>query len=363
VIAPPPSRSPWQRLYAAAHRRRAARWRTRAERLPVPVWSVGNLHWGGTGKTPVVTAIAGWLHARGVPVAVLSRGYGRRGSGAVVVSTGSGPLVTPARAGDEPWLLADTLPQVPVAVAERRIDAARLLLATLPVAPRLFLLDDGFSHLRLRRDLDLLVLPDEDPFGGGRLLPSGRLREPLASASRAHALVLAGEAATPEHAREVGDALATYGFAGAAFACATSTTMPRPVDSTDDVDRARAVATPKRAIGEDGPTSAAASSSPRRPLLLVTGIARPERVRRAAAAAGVAIADHLAFPDHHAYPPRSLRLIARTAERAGAAGVLTTAKDRVKLAGKLPLPLWELPLHAAPEPAFWSWLAARLPTV
>jgi tetraacyldisaccharide 4'-kinase len=363
VIAPPPSRSPWQRLYAAAHRRRAARWRDRAERLPVPVWSVGNLHWGGTGKTPVVTAIAGWLHARGVPVAVLSRGYGRRGSGAVVVSTGSGPLVPPERAGDEPWLLAETLPEVPVAVAARRIDAARLLLAALPVAPRLFLLDDGFSHLQLQRDLDLLVLPDDDPFGGGRLAPSGRLREPLAAVARAHALLLAGEAATPERAREVGGALVAYGFGGAAFACATSTAKPRPVDSTEDVGRASAAAPPNRPIADGGPASAAASSSPHRPLLLVTGIARPERVRRAAAAAGVAIADHLAFPDHHAYPPRSLRLIARTAERAGAGGVLTTAKDRVKLAGRLGLPLWELPLTAAPEPAFWSWLAARLPTV
>jgi len=348
VIAPPPSRSPWQRLYAAAHRRRAARWRARAERLPVPVWSVGNLHWGGTGKTPVVTAIAGWLHERGVPVAVLSRGYGRRGTGAVVVSTGSGPLVAPERAGDEPWLLSETLPEVPVAVAARRIDAARLLLATLPVAPRLFLLDDGFSHLRLQRDLDLLVLPDDDPFGGGRLGPNGRLREPLAAVARAHALLLAGQAATPERAREVGDALATYGFGGAAFACATSTAKPRRVETATAID---------------------SSPSPKQSLLLVTGIARPERVRRAAAAAGVAVSDHLAFPDHHPYPPRSLRRIARAAARAGATGVLTTAKDRVKLAGRLlgiegeRLPLWELPLTAAPEPAFWSWLAARLPTV
>ena len=304
------------------------------------VWSVGNLHWGGTGKTPVVAAVASWLRQRGVAVAVLSRGYGRRGGGPLVVSTGAGPLVSPERAGDEPWLLAESLPDVPVAVAARRADAARLLLATLPAPPRLFLLDDGFSHLQLHRDLDLVVLPADDPFGGGRLLPSGRLREPLAATARAHALLLTGEAATPEGAREVGTALADYGFAGAAFACPTQAQLPRLMTE--------AVAT---------------VSGPRGPLLLVTGIARPERVRRAAAAAGVAVADHLAFADHHAYPPRSVRLIARAAERAGAAGVLTTAKDRVKLAGKLALPLWELPVVAAPEPAFWSWLASRLPTV
>jgi tetraacyldisaccharide 4'-kinase len=104
-------------------------------------------------------------------------------------------------------------------------------------------------------------------------------------------------------------------------------------------------------------------NGPPGPLLLVTGIARPERMRRAAAAVGMTVTDHLAFADHHDYPPRTVRLIARVAERTGAAGVLTTAKDRVKLAGKLPLPLWELPVAAEPEPAFWSFLAARSPTV
>ena len=140
--------------------------------------------------------------------------------------------------------------------------------------------------------------------------------------------------------------------------------MPRPVHSTEDARGAGAAgiagvlpsAPPECAAG-DGPTRDGDLSLPRQPLLLVTGIARPERVRHAADAAGVVVADHLVFPDHHAYPPRSLRRIAGAAARAGAAGVLTTGKDRVKLAGKLPLPLWELPLTAAPAPAFWSWLA------
>ena len=367
MIAPPPSRSPWQRLYAAAHRRRAARWSLRAERLSVPVWSVGNLHWGGTGKTPVVAAVAAWLRERGVAVAVLSRGYGRRGGGALVVSTGAGPLVPPEGAGDEPWLLAESLPGVPVAVAARRADAARLLLATLPSPPQLFLLDDGFSHLRLRRDLDLLVLPADDPFGGGRLLPSGRLREPLAATARADALLLTGEGATPERAREVGEALAAYGFAGAAFACPMKPRAPRWVPRGQNGAAAtstESLARPATLSAAESPSPAVASIvGPPGPLLLVTGIARPERVRRAAAAAGVTVSDHLAFADHHDYPPRSVRLIAGAAERAGAAGVLTTAKDRVKLAGKLSLPLWELPVVAAPEPAFWSWLLSRLPTV
>src|SRR5207302_965361 len=106
-----------------------------------------------------------------------------------------------------PWLLAEQLPGVAVAVARRRADAGRLLLATLSRRPQLFLLDDGFSHLALARELDLLVLPAADPFGGGRLPPGGRLREPLAAAARAQALLLAGEAVSPARAREVGESL------------------------------------------------------------------------------------------------------------------------------------------------------------
>jgi tetraacyldisaccharide 4'-kinase len=338
VIAPAPSRSPWQRLYAAAHRRRAARWLARAERLPVPVWSVGNLHWGGTGKTPVVAAIAAWLHERGVAVAVLSRGYGRRSSGPLVVSDGSGPSVSQVESGDEPWLLAEQLRGVPVAVAARRADAARLLLSTLQHPPALFLLDDGFSHLQLSRELDLLVVPADDPFGGGRLLPSGRLREPLAATARASAVLVSGDAATPELAREVGVAFRAFGFPGRAFASRTAAGPPLRVDGD----------------GEEG-------TPPTGPILLVTGIAQPQRVRRAAEAAGLSVAGHLALPDHHSYPPATLRSIARAAAAAGAAGVLTTAKDRVKLAGRLTLPLWELPVTALPEPAFWEWLATHLP--
>ena len=330
----------WQRLYAAAHRRRARWWASRAVRLPVPVWSVGNLHWGGTGKTPVVAAIAAWLRDRGVRVAVLSRGYGRSGSGAVLVSRGEGPLVAPAAAGDEAWLLASELPGVSVAVARRRADAARLLLdgdAAGAPAPQLLLLDDGFSHLGLARDLDLLVLPAEDPLGGGLLPPRGRLREPLAAAGRAHAALLVGPGATPESARAAGAALAAHGFRGPAFAVATRPDAPTPL--------------------------AGAAPAPDAPLLLVTGVARPERVRLSAERRGVRLAGHLALPDHHPFPERTLRRIAELRRELGAAGVLITAKDRGKLLGRLDPPLLELPLLLEAEPALWAWLGERLAEV
>jgi tetraacyldisaccharide 4'-kinase len=331
----------WQRLYAAVHRRRARYWASRAERLPVPVWSVGNLHWGGTGKTPVVAAIASWLRDRGVRVGIPSHGYRRQGRHPVLVGRGAGPLVPPEIAGDEAWLLASDLPGVPVAVARHRADAGRLLLGggtgpaeTAFEAPELLLLDDGFSHLRLARDLDLLVLPADDPLGGGLLPPAGRLREPLESASRAHAALLTGPNATPESARAAGAALAAHGFTGPAFAVVARSAAPE--------------------------TLAGPAPEPGAPLLLVTGVARPERVRLAAEEQGVRLAGHLALPDHHRYPERTLRRIAELRASTGAAGVLITAKDRGKLLGRIAAPLLELPLRLDPEPALWAWLDERL---
>ena len=111
---PRPSRSPWQLLYQAAHRGRFRYWKERALQLPRPVISVGNLHWGGTGKTPVVAALAEFLRDEGKKVCILSRGYGRKTRDPLVVSRGEGPLRNPKESGDEPWLLANRLPGVMV---------------------------------------------------------------------------------------------------------------------------------------------------------------------------------------------------------------------------------------------------------
>ena len=333
--APGPPRSPWQRLYGAAHawrRRRAAR---TARHLPRPVVSLGNLHWGGTGKTPLVAAIAGHLERSGRRVVILSRGYRGAARSPLLVSRGDGPRVGPEVAGDEPVALALALPGVAVVVGRDRHAAGLLALADLRPAPELFLLDDGFSHVRLARDLDLLALPDVDPWGGGRLPPGGRLREPLASARHAHALLLTGTTASPASAGEVAHALAVFGFAGRGFAAPTRFGVPRLV-----------------ADGQPLP--------PATRLFLVAAIARPERLRAAAAGMGLQEVGSLVFPDHHPYPPRSLRAIERDFAAAGAEAVLTTAKDQVKLAGRLALPLAVLPVAAEPEPPFWTWLDAAL---
>jgi tetraacyldisaccharide 4'-kinase len=336
--APSPSKSPWQLLYGGAHGLRCRWYAGRARRLPRPVVSVGNLHWGGTGKTPLVAAIGSHLRDRGLAVCVLSRGYASRGQGVRVVSTGSGPLLGPRVAGDEPVLLAGELPGVAVVVGPDRWQAGEHALRRLDPRPDLFLLDDGFSHLALARDLDLVAFPAADPFAGGRLFPSGRLREPLAAIARAHAVLLTGAsgAAGPGEGRALAEALRSYGFAGPGFASITRSGRPR------------------RITGDRG------ELPPGTRVFLVSAVARPDSFLATVRSLGFEIAGELRFPDHHDYPPDSLKRIEAGWKSSGAETVLTTSKDRVKLLGRLDLPVAELPVHAEPEPAFWEWLDQRI---
>jgi tetraacyldisaccharide 4'-kinase len=354
LTAPQPAASPWQRLYAGAHRLRGRWYRARARRLPRPVISIGNLHWGGGGKTPLVAAVARHLRQRGAAVCILSRGYGGRGRGVRVVSRGDGPLLGPSEAGDEPVLLGGELPGVAVVAGADRYRAGLEALAHLRPSPDVFLLDDGFSHLALRRDLDLLAFPAADPFGGGRLWPSGRLREPLAAVARADAVLLTGApAAALERPRTVpagepagtasglGAALAAallpYGFRGPGFDC--------PVRAGQALLHAPAGAVPL---------------APGSKVLLVSAIAHPERFAASVRELDFAVMGELRFPDHYPFPPASLQRIAARVAASGAAAALVTAKDRVKLLGRLAAPLAELPVDAEPEPAFWSWLDGAL---
>jgi tetraacyldisaccharide 4'-kinase len=334
LVAPPPAGSPWQRLYAGAHRLRLRWYQGRARRLPRPVISIGNLHWGGGGKTPLVSAVAGHLRQRGAAVCILSRGYGGRGGEVRIVSRGDGPLLAPAEAGDEPVLLAGELPGVAVVVGPDRYLAGLAALARLRPAPDLFVLDDGFSHVGLHRDLDLLAFPAADPFGGGRLWPGGRLREPLAAVARADAGLLTGAPAGAGPGGELAAALRPYGFSGPAFAC--------PLRAGVAVLHTAGGGTVQLAAGTR--------------VLLASAIARPESFAAAVRELDFVVMDEIRFRDHHAYPQASLDRIAAQARASGAAAVLVTSKDRVKLLGRLAVPLAELPVAADPEPAFWSWL-------
>ena len=330
--APSHPHSPWQLFYGGLHALRRRWYASRARRLPRPVISIGNLHWGGTGKTPLVTAVAAHLRDRGLVPAVLSRGYRSRGQGVRIVSAGEGPLLGPLVAGDEPVLLAGELPGVAVVVSADRFEAGRHALERVEPTPEIFVLDDGFSHLRLRRDLDILTCPATDPFGGGRLFPAGRLREPLRAVARAHAVVLTG--AEPGAGEELARSLHPRGFAGSGF-----TSRVRLLES-------------RLATGQ--------VLAPTARVLLVTAIAQPERFEADVRTLGFEVAGTMIFPDHHDYPEEDLTEIEEALADLGADAVLTTAKDRVKLLGRLEVPVAELPIRAEPEPAFWDWLDDRV---
>ncbi|HVR70026.1 MAG TPA: tetraacyldisaccharide 4'-kinase [Vicinamibacteria bacterium] len=278
----------------------------RRTRLRGTVISVGNLAVGGSGKTPVVALVASILQAAGCLVAILSRGYGGAFRGpALVVSDGARVDADAAAAGDEPVMLAWSLPGVIVAVGKRRDEVGRAVEARFGAV--VHVLDDGFQHLRLERDLDVLCLQAGDL--ADRPLPAGRLREFASAARRAHVVLVAegsSQAGLPE---------------GRVF------TLRRRVVGFAGLD------------GREG--------HPPRRVYLLSGIARPGRFAEDASTHGLDVVRHRAFPDHHRFTAADLRAASAEAEALGAEAILTTAKDAVRLpAGEARLPVLVLRIAA-----------------
>jgi tetraacyldisaccharide 4'-kinase len=260
------------------------------------VISVGNLSVGGTGKTPLVAAIAAWLIDRGERPAILSRGYGRRlrDEGAVVVSDGVSVLVDLDHAGDEPLMLARQLPGARVVVAEERYLAG--VIAERRLDATVHLLDDGFQHVSLARELDVIVT-HEGEIPNGRVLPFGRLRERRDAAARADVVVVMGADAAAARAE--------------AWALGIS-----------------------QAVGARRVIDAPANS----PVFAIAGIGNPDQFLESLRSAGVDVRGTRTFRDHHRYTATDVAGIAEDMRRAGAAQVMTTEKDAVRLEPLAPLP-------------------------
>lgn len=332
----------WRRRWYA--RRPAAR-----RRLSRPVVSVGALAAGGSGKTPVAALVAELLRDAGERPAVLSRGYGRRARArrVVVARDPDGVRAGVDAAGDEPRMLAERLDGVSVVVARDRYLAGRL--AETRLGATVHVLDDGFQHLRLARDLDLVLLRADDL--EQPTFPAGRLRERPATARLAHALVIEADA-------ETAGAVAGRLRAATWFALRRSLGAPRPVAGS--CAGAGTEAAGAGAAGAVPPEEARAAG----PVLAVAGVAAPERFRAALGQAGFRIAGALAFADHHRFTPADVRRIAARAAARGARLVLTTEKDAVRLAPLAPFgfALAAVPLRVAVEPAdrFRAWLIERV---
>ncbi len=256
----------------------------RARRLQGPVISIGNLSVGGSGKTPFVMLLGELLKARGIKFDVLTRGYGRQSKGVALVNPGG----LPREFGDEPLLIARRL-DVPVVVGEERYAAGQF--AEQRFGPQLHLLDDGFQHRQLAREFDIVMLTPEDV--RDRLLPAGRLREPLASLRRADAVVL------------------TLG--------ATADGLPV---------KPRVIWRARRGLRTRG------VKLPTRPVAFC-GIARPQGFFAQLRKAGLELAAEASYRDHHAYEEKDIRELRWMREQTEADGYITTEKDAVNLAGYL----------------------------
>jgi tetraacyldisaccharide 4'-kinase len=279
----------------------------RSRSLPCPVVSIGNLTVGGTGKTPAVELAAQTLAELGRRVAIVSRGYRRRSSGIQVVADTASVRLDPSDAGDEPFLLARRLPGVAVVVGANRYEAARLAVERFGVTA--IVLDDGFQHRTLDKDVEIVMVRARHPWGNGQLLPHGPLRESLGALARAALVVAAGA----EHADDLDDvrqAVARYApgvpVVGARYV---------PVECWE-ASRLR----PHRPDDLAG-----------RRLVAFAGLASPEGFSLTLRALGVDVAHFQTFVDHHWYSADDLAALDARAAALGAEGLVTTEKDWVRL--------------------------------
>ncbi len=290
-------------------------------RLPCRVVSVGNVTVGGTGKTPVVILLTEWFLSEGRQVAVLSRGYKRKsGTPYCLVSDGRRLLADPSDAGDEPFLIARRCPTAIVAVGADRAAVGRQVLAQHPVD--CMILDDGFQHLALRRDADLVLLDATDAPGLDAIVPAGRLREPLTGLGRAAALVVT-RADSKEDVEAVRSRLKAAHL------------------SSDDVIEVRFMPECLVSVrtGETKPLEWCRGVK----TWLVSGIGNSKSFRRSAVSVGVQVAGETAFGDHHRYHEDDVRGVRAEAQAARADIVLTTEKDAGKLQPFL-----------APDESWWA---------
>jgi tetraacyldisaccharide 4'-kinase len=303
-----------------------------SSRLTAPVISVGNLTFGGTGKTSIVIALVRDLVRRGRHPAVLTRGYGRSATDPVVL-IGPDPRADVRTTGDEPLELAARLPGVPVVVDPDRVRGGVEALAR---GADILVLDDGFQHLRLERDLDLVLVDAGDLWGGGRLPPRGRLREPISGLARADAVLVTK--VPPDPAPVLAEVRRVAGEWAPDAPVLAARLEPTKV---------------RRRQGAAGPEVLDGTR-----VLALAGIGRPGGFADLLREAGAEIVATRWYADHHGYGGTEIDEAVTAAAEARAV-VVTTAKDAVKMPADAAV--WVVEARMAPIDGSWEELWRLLP--
>jgi tetraacyldisaccharide 4'-kinase len=299
-------------------------------RASVPVVSVGNLTVGGTGKTPMADFLAKWMVEHNIPTAIVSRGYGGNYASAVArVKLESKATMNPAECGDEPFLLARRNPSVPVFVARRRTLGVK---AAEKAGAKLIILDDGFQHRAVHRDLDIVLLDSQKPFGNGHIVPAGQLREPQSALQRSHLLVMT---------RVQTGAGNVFPGANNVPACDSNVPagdnnvlmVPKPIMRSRHLMSQNLTSLSGEVVSWEELTG--------KTCVAFAGIARPDAFFIALKARGLTLSDEISFMDHQVYDSELLVHLFQVSRECDA--LITTEKDAVKLAkAEFPVPCYQV---------------------
>jgi tetraacyldisaccharide 4'-kinase len=286
-------------LYGIGVKTRMSSLKKREEKLPGFVVSIGNITAGGTGKTPVVLMLSRWAKDKGYNTAVLSRGYGGSYSGgSQVVTNGKDILVSSEISGDEPWMMANSLKGVPVIVSKSRYTGG--LRAYQNFKSNFFILDDGFQHVSLKRDMDIVLLDSTNPLGNGHLLPWGPLREPLTGLQRADSFIFTRTGDQPPVKHE--------GYFS-----------NKPLYRGDHV--------PNRIIFPNRGRMYAASFINGKRVTAFSGIAGPESFKESLLKLGADVVSFMPFGDHYPFSQKDIQMIRKEHETHKGEILITTEKD------------------------------------
>ncbi|WP_163336686.1 tetraacyldisaccharide 4'-kinase [Desulfopila sp. IMCC35008] len=334
---------PFGPLYSAIQTVRAGMYRKsilKSFAVDVPVISVGNLTMGGTGKTPMVLMLAQTLYDQGFRPAIVSRGYGGTARNNVnIVSDGSAILLPPLEAGDEPYLLASMLPSTPVLTGKKRILPCRHAVDHFDVD--IIILDDGFQHLSMRRDINIVLFNATTLAGNSRVFPGGDLREPVNALHRADIFVLTGITSENNTRAHSFQQLLEQRFPDTPV-CLSRYSEPFVFDlQNKKVDR------------ESLPL----------PVLAFSGIANPQRFYDSLENCDIHPVERICLKDHALYTNKEKAQINRAIEGSGAVAAITTLKDRVKLnENDFSVPLYYLSHETSISEPLTDFILSRLET-